>query len=250
MEVYSDTIDRNTSQIESDQTVNNLRNMGASLSRGVSDAAQEVSDVLTLAQRWIWIGKGGTSIAKRDESDDVKRDVIPADINEPLLDRFDYERMYSLKLDDYFMPVSQTYSLRARKTLNESNLVDGPTIIQQTRKQSKTIDCMLRISLLPEQTMLQPLDGTRISAHAGREESVNAVAELGAMLERLYEDDTILLVSNKMINDTFKVRYAIMSEYRFEPRPGANTYTISFSLTEVKYEENAVTFDLRELNSN
>ena len=57
------------------------------------------------------------------------------------LDRYDYTKLYSLQIGDYFMPMSQTFSVKARKRLNVSALVDGPDIIQQTRKEAKTINC-------------------------------------------------------------------------------------------------------------
>lgn len=153
----------------------------------------------------------------------------------PDIDRFDYNRLWSVQLEDYFLPLSQTFALKAKKKLKVSTLVDGPDIIQQTRKQAKTINCSMRISLREEQTNLQIVDAQ------------NKIIELANFLQAFYETDAVIAIKNRMINETFGVNYAIMSEYDFVPRAGMNTYMFNFTLTEVLYGANVITFNVREM---
>ncbi len=249
----ADTIDRDSYQNETDKYLYGVRNAGESVSRTIQEAQQVASDVLVLSQRYIWIARGGRSTTEVSNDGQQLPSVEPVRVESQVIDRFDYDRLWSLKLGDYFLPMSQTFTLRAKKTLNTSNIVDGPMIIQQTRKEAKTVDVTLRISLTPEQAALQILDATQIETMSTavtpnrRGDSVEAVADLARVLQDLYESDAVFAVRNATLNDTLGVQWAIMSEYRFEPRPGANTYTISFALTEVLYDDNVVTFDLREV---
>lgn len=153
------------------------------------------------------------------------------------LDRFDYERLFSLQLGDYFMPLSQTFDVRASKQLNTSPLVDGIDVIQQTRKHAKTIDCTLRLSLRDNQPNLQIVNAD------------NEVQRLAWFLNELYETDMVFAISNDTINNTHGITHVIMSKYRYVPKPGMGTYNFEFSLTEVKYGENVLTFDLTQVNS-
>lgn len=153
----------------------------------------------------------------------------------PDVDRFDYNKLWSVQLEDYFLPLSQTFTLKAKKKLNTSMLVDGPDVIQQTRKQAKTISCSMRISLREEQTNLQIVDAQ------------NKVIELANFLQAFYETDAVIAIKNRAINETFGVQYVIMSDYEFAPRIGMNTYIFNFVLTEVLYGANVITFNVREM---
>ena len=154
----------------------------------------------------------------------------------------DYTKLYSLQIGDYFMPMSQTFSVKARKRLNVSALVDGPDIIQQTRKEAKTINCTLRLTLRNNQPNLQIMERLENEAEA-------KIAELSKFLNEFYEKDQILRIRNQKINETHGIEYAIITEYTDTPRVGMGTYQFEFTLTEVKYGENVVTFNLREVDS-
>lgn len=154
------------------------------------------------------------------------------------------------------MPLSQTFSLRAKKRLNVSSLVDGVDIIQQTRKEAKTIDCTLRLTLRNNQPNLQIMKTTEsggFSIEGVSNAVVNSVSakvvELAQFLREFYDDDAVLRIRNKMINETFGVDYVFISEYKFTPKVGMGTFTFEFSLTEVKYGENVLTFNLREIDA-
>lgn len=149
----------------------------------------------------------------------------------PRIDRFDTTKMYGVKLGDYYLPVSQTYTLQASKNTNVSSLVDGIDIIQQIRKEAKTIDCSIKISLNEKQTNLQLMDAQK------------QITFLNHLLTDLYETDSVFMVDNEMLNNTFGLEYVFMSKYRFIPKLGSRVYTFEFSLIEVKYGENVLTFD-------
>lgn len=189
--------------------------------------------VLTLSKAWIGLGltrpANTTDVSAGGVKDPRKYGTT---FSRKELDRFDRTKLYSLQLGDYFMPLSQTFTVRARKKLNVSSLVDGPDIIQQTRKEAKTIECVLRIGINESQKNLQLLD------------IAGEIAKLNAFIYDLYESDQVFEVDNEEINDVHGVTHAIMTEYRFIPRTGMGTYTFEFSITEVKYGDNVVTFDM------
>ncbi len=206
----------------------------------VSSAANDLAGVpgklAVLALSKAWIGLSVKGIIDGPEK------TVPKGVKDPRkynvvfarkgLDRFDRTKLYSLQLGDYFMPLSQTFTVKARKKLNVSQLVDGPDIIQQTRKEAKTIECVLRIGINDSQKNLQLLDVS------------GEIAKLNALIYDLYESDRVFEVDNEEINNVHGVTHAIMTEYRFIPRVGMGTYTFEFSITEVKYGDNVVTFDM------
>lgn len=173
------------------------------------------------------------------------------------IDRYDYTQLWSLQLGDYFMPVSQTFSLRAKKRLNVSSLVDGIDIIQQTRKEAKTVDCTLRLTLRNNQPNLMIARNTRAVdgevwtygfdeyVETEVQESIN---NLASFLSEFYENDGVFIIKNKMINETFGINYVFISEYQFLPKVGMGTFEFKFSLTEVQYGDDVLTFDVREIN--
>lgn len=218
--------------------------------------------VLSLASAWIGIGM--VRPAKTNEDPIVKNPFISREQNQTQrvnastgeIDRFDYSKLWSLQIGDYFMPLSQTFVLQARKRLNVSSLVAGVDIIQQTRKEAKTIDCTLRLTLRDNQQSLQIVksDSPAVYAIEGvTPPTVNTATakaiELSQFLREFYDNDAVLRIRNKMINETFGVDYVIISEYKFTPRVGMGTFTFEFSLTEVKYGENVITFNLREIDA-
>lgn len=178
-----------------------------------------------------------------------------------VIDRHDYTRLWSLQLGDYFMPLSQTFTLKARKHLNVSSLVDGIDIIQQTRKQAKTVDCTLRLTLRDNQTrlMIEKVKPETYLAQTGFDEddyeevqsgemtAQTAIDNLATFLNELYEDDAVFIIRNKMINETFGIQYVFMSEYEFNPKAGMGTFEFKFSLTEVKFGDDVLTFNVKEI---
>jgi len=215
----------------------------------IRDAKAIGGKAVLLALSKAWIGLGLVNPAKTDGKEipgvnaawyarlNYKGQVSTT----PEISRFDTANMWSIRFGNYFMPLSQTYTVRATKKLNISSLVDGIDIIQQTRKEAKTIDCTLKISINESQKNLQLM--TR------DEEGKNAISKLQEFLNDLYENDIVFLVDNETINDTLGVSYVIMSSYRFMPRAGSKTYIFEFSLTEVKFGDNVLTFDERQIQA-
>lgn len=219
--------------------------------------------VLTLSTAWLAIGM--VKPAKTNDDDTIisipswakkqKKESESVTASTGEIDRYDYSKLWSLQIGEYFMPLSQTFSLRAKKRLNVSSLVDGVDIIQQTRKEAKIIDCVLRLTLRDNQPNLQIVQGGSSSSNQSQEggESVNEttgkVVELAQFLREFYDGDAVLQIRNKMINETFGVEYVFISEYKFTPKVGMGTFTFEFSLTEVKYGENVLTFNLREIDA-
>lgn len=219
--------------------------------------------VLTLSTAWLAIGM--VKPAKTNDDDTIisipswakkqKKESESVTASTGEIDRYDYSKLWSLQIGEYFMPLSQTFSLRAKKRLNVSSLVDGVDIIQQTRKEAKTIDCVLRLTLRDNQPNLQIVQGGSGSSSQSQEggesanETTGKVVELAQFLREFYDGDAVLQIRNKMINETFGVEYVFISEYKFTPKVGMGTFTFEFSLTEVKYGENVLTFNLREIDA-
>ena len=202
--------------------------------------------VLSLSKAWIGIGlinpatteknpvklHGGSVFTRASYGKAVDEHGTPT------IDRFDTTKMWSIRFDDYFLPLSQTYTLEAQKKLNTSSLVDGIDIIQQTRKEAKTVDCNLRISINENVKALQILD------YASHE-----VKTLSDFLYDLYDKNAVFRVQNSMLNNTFSLEYVIMTKYKFTPKAGSKVYSLDFSLMEVSYGDNVLTFDERQLQS-
>lgn len=254
-------------------TFNKVKDVSKSVSEGVSDALQIASDAIVLGLDTAWAAVSVFKPAHTDYENTAlgkvlsKISPLSATIESSTdkdVDRFDRDYLYSLKLGDYFMPMSNSFSLRAKKRLNVSSLVDGIDVIQQTRKEPKTIDCTLRITLRSNQPNLEivdeveaskgsnaqsfkrqnhfggksifstfPVEYTGVEDIASTDDKIRSIATLGEMLQNLYEADAVFEIDNKMINDVFGVRTAIISEYKFTPRVGYGTFDISMALTEV-----------------
>lgn len=213
----------------------------------VHDAATIASRAILLSLSNAWIGIGVVKPADTEQGTDpssvaTNRDYKYGTISEtPIAARFDTSKMWSVKFGDYFMPLSQTYTVQASKKLNVSSLVDGIDIIQQTRKEAKTIDCTLKISVNEAQKNLQI--STLLSG------AKNTIVTLQEMLSELYEKDIVFLVDNETLNDTLGISWAIMTKYRFMPRPGSKTYVFEFSLMEVKFGDDILTFDEKQIQA-
>ena len=196
--------------------------------------------IIALSAKWISVGmrpKNLPRLASTFAYD--KRKFMPSwDV-----DRFDYHQLFSVQLGEYFLPTSQTYTLRAKKRINVSSLVDGPDIIQQTRKEAKTLDCTMRLTLRPRPDGKPYQDDLRIV------DADNEVRSITEFLQDLYESDKIFEIQNDDINNTFGITHGFISEYRFIPRTGMGTYNIEFSITEADFDENVLTFSLNELTS-
>ena len=230
--------------------------------RKVAETAVETgSDALLLSLSSAWVAVGAYNPATTLDDANVPFNYpVTERIESPIkqLDRFDTSKLFCLQLGDYFMPLSQTYTLRAKKRTNISSLVDGADIIQQTRKESKTIDCSLRITLRNNQPNLEVVRwGDEFNNRYGQEltdteadttAAIQAMTTFSEFLQNLYENDEVFRVVNDTINDVFGVEYAFMTEYRFLPQVGKGTFNFEFSLMEVKYGDNVLTFDARQIS--
>ena len=219
--------------------------------------------VLSLSAAWIGIGMARPAktnddalISKPDWAKTRSGATTNVFASTGDIDRYDYSKLWSLQIGDYFMPLSQTFSLRAKKRLNVSSLVDGVDIIQQTRKEAKTIDCTLRLTLRSNQPNLQIMkttDSGEFSIDGVSNAAVGAVSaivvELAQSVREFCEGDAVHRIRNKMINETYGGGYVLRTGYKFTPKVGMGTYTFEFSLTEVKYGENVLTFNLREIDA-
>lgn len=259
------------------------------IGKEVSTLHQNVTDTVVLTLSKAWIGLGLVKKATTDGSSvwgsvnvpeifrgkqNAKSDDRIGEASTGSLDRYDYKKLWSVQIGDYFMPVSQQFSLRAKKRLNVASLVDGIDIIQQTRKEAKTIDCSLRLTLRNNQPNLEIvkageagektlsadayisdvasyLDGNTYDGNAVQVDDTRAaksIERLATFLTEFYENDAVFRINNQMINDTFGVNYVFISEYKFTPKVGMGTFQFDFSLTEVIYGDDVMTFDVREIN--
>lgn len=196
--------------------------------------------LLSLSKAWLGVGLIKPARTEKISTDSTASKHAPtAAFSEraetPEIDRFDTSKMWSIRFGDYFMPLSQTYAVRASKKLNVSSLVDGIDIIQQTRKEAKSVDCTLKISVNTEHKNLN------LASEDGK------IKQLAEFLSELYEDDVVFNVDNETINDTLGIEWVIMSSFKFIPRAGQRTFTFEFSLTEVKFGDNVLTFDERQI---
>lgn len=230
------------------------------VSRGVSDVAQETSDaiLLSLSAAAATLGTIRT-FKKKDREGEVQdpelikltRGKKRIATEQESINRYDPTKMYSLKIDEYFMPLSQSFTLRAKKRLNISSLVDGVDIIQQTRKEAKTIDCVLRLTLRDNQPNLEMTMGSGVAyenrgsnvsprAIVARSKPSDVLSTLTSFLSTVYEQDKVVKIQNDVINKTLGVEYAIISEYKFLPKHGAGTFTFEFTLVEVDFNANVL----------
>ena len=224
---------------------------------GIGVGAEVLQDAVTLASRavvlslsklWLGIGIIRPATTEVDPLDLRGGSVFTSasygkpvsEYGTPELNRFDTSKMWSMQFGDYFLPLSQTYTASAKKRLNVSSLVDGIDIIQQTRKEAKTVECSLRISINEDQKNLQLIDA----------KDHTKVKQLAGFLSDLYESDAVFKVDNETLNLTFKLEYVIMTSYKFMPKAGSKTFVFEFSLTEVKYGDNVLTFDENQLQDN
>lgn len=250
--------------------------------QATSMLAAEMTNAVTLTLAATWLGisavkpastaKGGWGDIVSNLSNEKGRIAVQNNVqaNTYDIDRYDTRKLWSVRIGDYFMPLSQTFTLRAKKRLNVSSLVDGIDIIQQTRKEAKTIDCSLRLTLRNNQPNLEIVkEGSRyveptfnvedlsqaqttdtltfaVSSEQNAE-AYKAMNTFGEFLQKFYEEDAIFEINNSTINDTFGVKYVFISEYTFRPRASAGTFQFDFSLTEVSFGDDVLTFDVREI---
>lgn len=253
------------------------------VTKSVNEVVQVASDAVTLALDAKWIGLSTANIFKKKKEDtsaqastdtQLKKLVEGKDVatQRVQFDRYDSAKMYSLQIGDYFMPMSQSFTLRAKKRLNISSLVDGVDIIQQTRKEAKTIDCTLRLTLRGNQPNLEMVQidqqgKGRFAAEKYTESSgfdkqgslvqdIEVIAQskpkeildtLTAFLSKVYEKDVIVELKNDVITKTFGVSYGIISEYKFTPRHGSGTFIFEFTIVEVDYNANVLEVSKNEI---
>ncbi|MBQ2032767.1 MAG: hypothetical protein IIU75_04880 [Rikenellaceae bacterium] len=258
------------------------------VSGAISDTAQAMSNgvVVSLSSAWLGIStfkpartegakkpldnvsvSSVNDLNKFGTTNDVRRGIDPQLGNQngnlgresatPTAQRYERQHLYSLRLGEYFMPLSQTFNLRAKKRLNVCSLVDGVDIIQQTRHEAKTIDCSLRVTLRTNQPNLEVVSDTQRLAfdpYSGTAKPDDYTTELVRSLETfaqflsdLYEDDAVFAIDNQVINDVFGVQYAMISEYNFRPQVSRSTFQFDFTLTEVKITSDTLTVDKTQM---
>lgn len=246
------------------------------VSTGIGDTAQLATNATVLALSTAWIGISAVKPARTDGHKGLLDKVTPSQGARAVEEkRYDYKYLFSLRLGDYFMPLSQTFNLRAKKRLNVCSLVDGIDIIQQTRHEAKTIDCSLRLTLRENQPNLEIVSNSnRISGPVYKSPSeyiteaekatsftatpsgpstetstdlVRSLLTLSQFLQELYETDAVFKIENKTINEVFGVEHAIISEYDFKPQTSRGTFQFDFTLTEVIISDDTLTFDKREI---
>lgn len=251
------------------------------VSESISDAAQAVTNGVVVSLSSAWLGISAIKPARTEGASKPFEKITPNDpstlnkfgstidprsgIDQQLLNqnnnlgqeyyspktqRYEYKNLYSLQLGEYFMPLSQTFNLRAKKRLNVCSLVDGIDIIQQTRKEAKTIDCSLRITLRTNQPNLEIISNEqRLSRDPYKElgqpsddtKLVRSLETFAQFLSDLYEKDAVFAIDNQVINEVFGVTHAIISEYTFRPQIGRSTFQFDFTLTEVKIQDDVLT---------
>lgn len=83
--------------------------------------------VLALSKAWIGISRLAPAQTNREQQQQDIRNIPFVRKEQTVngierrsgaeLDRYDYTKLYSLQIGDYFMPMSQTFSVKARKRL-------------------------------------------------------------------------------------------------------------------------------------
>lgn len=252
------TLDKYASTVISDKTQANYakaQGVTSAVSGALSDLAQAATNAIVLGLSSKWLAISAIKAIKNSKNSIEAK-------------RYDREYLYSLRLGDYFMPLSQTFNLRAKKRLNVCSLVDGIDIIQQTRHEAKMIDCSLRITLRKNQPNLEIISSAqRLSSAAiplpfedpddplheayepdeATTEMVRSLETFAQFLSDLYENDAVFAIDNQVINDVFGVQYAIISEYNFRPQVSRKTFQFDFTLTEVKITADTLTVDKTEI---
>lgn len=147
--------------------------------------------------------------------------------------RYDANKDFYFRCGQYFMPLSIRFTLRAQKNLVESQLIDGPYIIERVSKAPKTIEVTIRLE--------RKFDENPSPLHIVNEENLyNPVPDISAMINDLYEKRDVFQIENPILNGEHNVTHAVMREYEIIPGLGTTLMTITMSLLQVDIQANII----------
>lgn len=161
------------------------------------------------------------------------------------LGRYDPNQDYYFKCGDYFLPLSFTYSVNAKKHTASSQLVDGPVIFERVYKEPKIISVNIRV----QTKQLSPATSNLFAAY---ESTVNdtegdpyklELENLSSMFNDLFENQDVFRIVNTFINQNLHVNYVYMSEYDVSPQAGSLLTEIRMQLIEVDVTSNVISED-------
>lgn len=161
------------------------------------------------------------------------------------LGRYDPNQDYYFKCGDYFLPLSFTYSVKAKKHTASSQLVDGPVIFERVYKEPKIISVNIQV----QTKQLSPATSNLFAAY---ESTVNdtegdpyklELENLSSMFNDLFENQDVFRIVNTFINQNLHVNYVYMSEYDVSPQAGSLLTEIRMQLIEVDVTSNVISED-------
>ena len=161
------------------------------------------------------------------------------------LGRYDPNQDYYFKCGDYFLPLSFTYSVNAKKHTASSQLVDGPVIFERVYKEPKIISVNIQV----QTKQLSPATSNLFAAY---ESTVNdtegdpyklELENLSSMFNDLFENQDVFRIVNTFINQNLHVNYVYMSEYDVSPQAGSLLTEIRMQLIEVDVTSNVISED-------
>lgn len=161
--------------------------------------------------------------------------------NQALRDGYDTPSLDSVfACGDYWMPLSISFAVRANKVLDNSQLVDGPSVTQRVSKSPRTVD--VNFSIERRETPSNADNSAYVEATAIRysqDETTDkqAIYKLTRVLADLFENNDVFQVKNPVLNDEIGISWAVMTDYRFSPDQGSTFGSVSFTLQEVNVND-------------
>jgi hypothetical protein len=167
----------------------------------------------------------------------------------PVLDRYDSDRDFCFRCGDYYMPLSIRFTLRAQKNFAESQLIDGPHIIERVSKAPKTIDVTIRLERkgayeirTGDQAAFERIasQGPQNLYIVNTEDLYNPVPDISAMVNDLYERQDVFVLENPVLNGEHGVTHVVMRDYTIIPGEGTTLMTLQMSLMQVDINANII----------
>lgn len=210
-----------------------IRSASENFGQAVDGAAYATKLVLNQAGMIRSIARGGSRTSPENTSALVE---LQGDIGEQIslseaeIQRYDSSKPYYFRCGEYFMPLSLSYNVVAEKNLAESQLIDGPNIIERVNKRRKIINV---------QVTIQFSEGGNLNAvkNAGVMEQQN---NLTAMLNDLYENQDVFEISNEYINRELRVTHVVMARFTSTPGIGNTFMNMNMELYEVNMKANII----------
>lgn len=160
----------------------------------------------------------------------------------PTFERYDSSKDWFFRCGNYFMPLSIRFTLHAQKNLQESQLVDGPTIIERVSKAPKTIDVTVRLERKETESPT--------ALHVVSDENLyNPVSDISAMIHDLYDNRDVFQIDNPILNREHGVTHVVMREYSITPSEGSTLMTLQMSLTQIDMDANIIANDGDNINA-